>query len=740
MIATFQLSSAAFLNLGQPQNGVLGNGIKKQNIFCRNVGQQPSDHVVCVGFVDFHCIHSLPVNQPFSLKYSSPLARGVVESKTYVIVEQSRVSSITATPIKIDVRGTVNEKLFDPDDWKVWDNLDGEDTNSVVDVSHLKKLLASFKTQSTIPQSMPLVKEESQDFEDISIKIEWDEDEKYDIVADIIYDIIDGVVRQSKVQQARIYDVIDGVVSQSKVEQTHIYDVIDGVVSQSKVEQTHIYDVIDGEVSQSNVQQARIYDVIDGVVSQSKVQQAPIYDVTDGQVSQSKVEQTPSKSKKHSKCKRQSNSKRKSDSQNMYSFPKKPRLLKYEDNRESELPHSTRSRSKGYRISYAEIDSSSDQSDASDLDDIFSDSDITDDEDSIATEDKIQGSNECELTDNSVQKKSKTGKKMDEEDPDFDVRTYFLTQFAKKKLTGAEVDYSEDDSEDQSVMPAKHPSSDNHTDSPASAESSNTDKKTLDRGKVYYDREKVKARMLERKLEERCKRIKVFLKDHPDKYYTEEQVSVERKFRGLQEAEKTFELLVCSICNLFRTSNKVQLETHIEHHLNGDWKCKKCTFEGNSIKEYRKHYKENHPLQPRFKCVICKEKFGIKKRFHEHLVTVHNMLPYVCTLCSTADNPVMFKEEQEHHQHYLEHHKDHMQQCPHCGVHFINQIIERHRCQEETDRSTCDICGKEMRRASIRIHKARVHDNVRPFPCQQCNYAARSSEALRDHVSAKHEG
>ena len=557
-------------------------------------------------------IHGLPVNQPFSLKYPSPITGNIVESKIYVIVEQQFVPHLKATPIKIDVKGHVRQLSVQPNNLGLVKNLGKE--MGVVDTNNQTQSLDLFESHSDSTQGMPGISKELEGFENVTIKMELDDDEKYGIISDIIKDLIDKVVTEDNFG-----------------------------------------------------------------------------------------------------C---STSKRKRRHQTYSNITKKQRLLKYEDHANSELPHSARLRSRGYRINYADMDRVSDLSDISDLEDIFTDPDESDNEDSMMTDNV-----ECEVRDNSMQKKAKSAKMNKEEDPDFDVESVFMTESNKKKL---------------SMPQCEIQNSQTGTDSDTAHDLA-TDECSIEEKKII-EKEKMIAERLEKKLKEESKRIKVSLKDHPDKYHTEEQVSIERKFRGLKEAEKTFKLLVCSICNLFRTSNAVLLETHLEHHLNGDWTCKKCKFDGKTLQEYTKHVTENH--SSRKKCPVCRKRCGCKKQLGEHLVTVHNMLPFICTRCSTKKSFVTFKDRREYYQHYLENHKDTMHHCVFCDSYFLNNAARRfHACSgKEGEKIACHICGKEMRPASLKLHLRRVHDNVRPFPCKQCNFAAKAAKELRLHTAAKHEG
>ena len=417
-----------------------------------------------------------------------------------------------------------------------------------------------------------------------------------------------------------------------------------------------------------------------------------------------------------------SNFKRKKTHQTHCISTKKKRLLKYEGNVNHGGPHNTPSGYREYRIYAANVDKLSGQSDVRDQKDILADSHESGDKDNGTTDNKIPVNAESELSDDSLQKNSEVGKKIKEEDPDSGFETFIMTESDKTSLTD-----TKHNSEKSFSGNFSDSASDSVIDECSAAE------------KEIYEREKMIFHMFLKRLRE-DERIKVFLKDHPDKYYTEDQVSAERQFRGLKEAEKTIKLLVCALCKQFRTSNTVRLETHLEHHLNGDWKCKKCKFEGNSAQEYRNHLTENHPSGQR--CFVCKTKCGGIRQLREHLTTVHNLQPFLCTRCSTEKSYVMFKERWEYHQHYVENHKDFMFQCTFCGLYFMNRSAQRsHACSgKESQMATCDICGKEMRKISLKDHKRHVHDNVRPFPCKHCSYAGQTRRALKCHILAKHEG
>lgn len=176
----------------------------------------------------------------------------------------------------------------------------------------------------------------------------------------------------------------------------------------------------------------------------------------------------------------------------------------------------------------------------------------------------------------------------------------------------------------------------------------------------------------------------------------------------------------CLICGK-RLLGKYAFSKHLKQkHSHGSFPCKFCTqvfTSGLKLHEHarlKKHNEANAGTQKykktTYKCDVsdCQASFVTFNAFQSHCLEAHNMFPLECQICKKRyKEQATFKNHMETHQGVLKY--------------------------------ECDVCSKKfVTRERLFAHR-RLHLGKR-FICSQnqCNFKARSSTALRNHIMMKH--
>ena len=152
--------------------------------------------------------------------------------------------------------------------------------------------------------------------------------------------------------------------------------------------------------------------------------------------------------------------------------------------------------------------------------------------------------------------------------------------------------------------------------------------------------------------------------------------------------------------------------THMYHHTT----VRTADPENNQIPQKEESEPEKTVEKPKIKekfmCnardETCSLEFEFAKDLDKHMVTVHNMKPWLCDVCDKRF--------------------------------AVRQNLQYHQMSSHGDKKNyaCDICNKSFANPrSLYTHRA-LHLGKR-YLCQDCGFRARSSANLRGHVKAKHE-
>ena len=206
---------------------------------------------------------------------------------------------------------------------------------------------------------------------------------------------------------------------------------------------------------------------------------------------------------------------------------------------------------------------------------------------------------------------------------------------------------------------------------------------------------------------------------------------------------------ICEKCNK-SFSQKDSLEKHIEvKHDGKTYRCKHCAKKFSSYTGFRKHLRKFHdPIvvaaDKTFKCKHCKTEFESKKSRAKHLTSCekYNKLGFKCDLCYQR-----FSIEKNLTLHVMAIHQNlKAYKCELCDYasKFKGSVKEHVRKAHEGVRYKCDKCDKTFKALQgKKIHIKIVHDGIREHVCDrpECeNKAFGAAVLLRMHIEKFHQG
>ncbi|KAA8588381.1 hypothetical protein FQN60_001575 [Etheostoma spectabile] len=189
----------------------------------------------------------------------------------------------------------------------------------------------------------------------------------------------------------------------------------------------------------------------------------------------------------------------------------------------------------------------------------------------------------------------------------------------------------------------------------------------------------------------------------------------------------------CTHCDA-RFSSEVALRNHCKrvHQLQVCFSCKQCDYTCVSEVTLKTHQEIKHPQA---QCNTCQESFTTKDSLEIHQRT-HSAHP--CQLC-----PLAFKTRQSLAQHLLNKHEDGPPEdkplkCSSCQFACRHQLVlEQHLRSHGGKRDkpyACDECEYRTNRAdALRSHRDTQHCDLRPYVCEKCGKAFKTTFILKTH-------
>ncbi|XP_033473620.2 zinc finger protein 142 isoform X1 [Epinephelus lanceolatus] len=191
----------------------------------------------------------------------------------------------------------------------------------------------------------------------------------------------------------------------------------------------------------------------------------------------------------------------------------------------------------------------------------------------------------------------------------------------------------------------------------------------------------------------------------------------------------------CQLCP-FATKTRQLLAQHLlnEHEEESQeekpLKCSSCQFACRHQLVLEQHLR-SHGGKRLYKCTDCEYSTGNKQKITWHIRIHTGEKPYSCEQCSyTCTDPSRLKLHMRVHQaekKYL---------CPECGYKckWATQL-KYHMTKHTGDKPhACDECDYRTNRAdALRAHRDTQHCDLRPYVCEKCGKAFKTSFILKTH-------
>lgn len=180
-------------------------------------------------------------------------------------------------------------------------------------------------------------------------------------------------------------------------------------------------------------------------------------------------------------------------------------------------------------------------------------------------------------------------------------------------------------------------------------------------------------------------------------------------------------------------------------------KCYICNTLLESHEYLVAHLATEHPDRSTFNCTDCNKTFKVVTTYNRHL-GFHDRehRPQMCAFCPVSFSHIYSLQRHETRYHGTTHEIYRKQKppeksfkCQHCEkTYHTNYDLEEHDrfVHQKLPGATCKLCGKHFRnRSSLNKHHL-VHTGDKPFECEQCEAAFKSTWRLINHVARVHGG
>uniref|UniRef100_A0A3Q3E1T4 Zinc finger protein 142 n=1 Tax=Labrus bergylta TaxID=56723 RepID=A0A3Q3E1T4_9LABR len=191
----------------------------------------------------------------------------------------------------------------------------------------------------------------------------------------------------------------------------------------------------------------------------------------------------------------------------------------------------------------------------------------------------------------------------------------------------------------------------------------------------------------------------------------------------------------CQLCP-FAAKTKQLLARHLlNKHEEGSpedkpLRCSACQFACRHQLVLEQHLR-SHGGKRLYKCTDCKYSTRNKQKITWHIRIHTGEKPYSCEQCSyTCTDPSRLKLHMRVHQ------EEKKYLCPECGYKckWATQL-KYHMAKHTGDKPyACDECEYRTNRAdALRAHRDTQHCSLRPFVCEKCGKAFKTSFVLKTH-------
>ena len=203
-----------------------------------------------------------------------------------------------------------------------------------------------------------------------------------------------------------------------------------------------------------------------------------------------------------------------------------------------------------------------------------------------------------------------------------------------------------------------------------------------------------------------------------------------------EEQAEDFSIRTCPYENCGKKfKRKAAYENHLNLHKKSDVIDKSVSKKINA-----KDKREEH----KFVCQVCESCYNYEKSYLKHL-QLHQI--YICFHCKEE-----FTYPNELEEHMKSNHKKKSRKklvperelkCDTCNIEFpsLDELSSHNKQYHELIGDPCHICGKYLKRGSMRNHLEKVHNSEesRKYTCPECGKKYKTKTDLDTHFT-KHTG
>ncbi|XP_034549330.1 zinc finger protein 142 [Notolabrus celidotus] len=194
-------------------------------------------------------------------------------------------------------------------------------------------------------------------------------------------------------------------------------------------------------------------------------------------------------------------------------------------------------------------------------------------------------------------------------------------------------------------------------------------------------------------------------------------------------------LYKCTDCE-YSTRNKQKITWHIRIHTGEKpYSCEQCSYSCTDPSRLKLHMRV-HQEEKKYLCPECGYKCKWATQLKYHMTRHTGDKPYACDECEYRTNRADALRAHRDTQHcdlrpFV---------CEKCGKAFKTSfVLKTHQRQHSSDRPyTCGLCNKAFRWPAGLRHHFLSHTKQQPFCCRHCSYRAKQKFQVVKHLKRHH--
>ena len=203
------------------------------------------------------------------------------------------------------------------------------------------------------------------------------------------------------------------------------------------------------------------------------------------------------------------------------------------------------------------------------------------------------------------------------------------------------------------------------------------------------------------------------------------------KLQKKQNGSKPILKFKCQRCDhKFKRDFQLNFHNKLSNGIGIPMKCTQCNKTYCTAKGLKVHEKIHEVKKP-MKCDICEYTFDSDKKMADHKKSVHaEMMQYESNLCDTSFD----KEKIAIH--------ESKSNCSNSNLNSGTQTLKENefRAKKQKTDIICPTCNKTfLKKNSLNVHIAAVHEGSKPFVCDFCKKRFPRKADMKKHISSVHQ-